>query len=200
MPPMSPGANVNREDKESKEHKLKDVARTLLFQTEGALRPGIEETPLRFARAWMSYTEGYATDPAEVLKTFEDGAEGIDEMISVSAIPVYSLCEHHLAPFFGTAHVGYIPDKRIVGISKFVRLVNVFSRRLQVQERLTRQIADALYEALRPRGVGVVLRCRHLCMESRGVRAPGTFTMTTALLGCLKDGEARAEFLASIKE
>lgn len=190
----------NKEDTESKEYKLKQAARTILFQTEGAIRPGIEETPTRFAKAWLSYTEGYASDPAELLKTFEDGAEGYDEMISVSSIPVYSLCEHHLAPFFGTAHIGYLPDKRIVGISKFVRLVNVFSRRLQVQERLTRQIADALHGALKPRGVGVVLRCRHLCMESRGVRATGTFTTTTALYGEMKAGEARAEFLASIKE
>jgi GTP cyclohydrolase I len=159
-------------------------------------REGLVETPDRVVKAWETWFGGYNKDPAEVLKTFKDGAEGVDEMVLETDIPVYSHCEHHMAPIFGVAHVAYVPNGRVVGLSKLVRLVDVFARRLQVQERLTTQIADALEEHLKPLGVGVILQCRHMCMESRGVNRPGVVTTTSALRGAVKDEhDTRAEFL-----
>jgi GTP cyclohydrolase I len=163
---------------------------------ENPSRQGLRETPARVVGAWREWFSGYQVDPQALLKCFEDGADGVDEMVLVRDIPVYSHCEHHMAPFFGVAHVAYIPNGRIVGLSKVPRLVDAFARRLQVQERLTNQVADAMWEYLQPRGVGVVLACRHLCMESRGIQRTGTSTITSALRGDIKDQpEARAEFL-----
>jgi GTP cyclohydrolase I len=160
-------------------------------------RGGLVETPDRAAKAWQDWTSGYAVDPASVLKTFEDGAQGCDEMVVVADIPVYSHCEHHLAPIFGTVTVAYLPNERIVGLSKLPRLVEVFMRRLQVQERMTNQIAEAIMEHLQPKGCGVVMKARHMCMESRGVRLAGTHTTTSALRGVFKeDHRVRSEFLA----
>ena len=162
-------------------------------------REGLQETPLRFLKAMAEYTRGYREKPEDVLKVFEDGGEGVDEMVIVRDIPVYSLCEHHLAPFFGKAFVGYVPDKKILGLSKISRLVEVYSRRLQVQERLTNQIADALAKHLQPLGVAVVLECRHMCMESRGVKHAGSSTVTSALRGSIKkNADTRKEFLSLI--
>ena len=162
-------------------------------------REGLQETPLRFLKAMAEYTRGYREKPENVLKVFEDGGEGVDEMVIVRDIPVYSLCEHHLAPFFGKAFVGYVPDKKILGLSKISRLVEVYSRRLQVQERLTNQIADALAKHLQPLGVAVVLECRHMCMESRGVKHAGSSTVTSALRGSIKkNADTRKEFLSLI--
>ena len=160
-----------------------DWRRLLLSLGEDPERPGLRETPQRVSRAWQHWTSGYAQDPTEILKVFEDGAEQYNELIVVRNIPVYSHCEHHLAPFFGSATIGYVPNGRIVGLSKFTRLVDCFAKRLQVQERLTRQVADTLMEQLQPLAVGVVVRCRHLCMESRGIRAIGEETVTSAMLG-----------------
>jgi GTP cyclohydrolase I len=143
-------------------------------------RPGLKETPARFMKAFKEWTGGYLEDPKAILKTFEDGAEGVSEMVMVRSIPVYSMCEHHMATIFGVAHVGYIPNGKIVGLSKIPRLVNIYARRLQVQERLTRQIADTIDEVLQPHGVAVVLDCRHMCMESRGVHIHGEATTRTA--------------------
>jgi GTP cyclohydrolase I len=163
-------------------------------------RPGLRETPERVARAWAHWSRGYNESPADVLKVFEDGAEKVDQMVIVRGIPVYSHCEHHLAPFFGVAHVAYVPDGRIVGLSKLSRLVDIFARRLQVQERLTTQVADALQDCLLPKGAAVMLVCRHLCMESRGIARQGSDTVTTALRGVLRDEEAaRNEFLSLCK-
>lgn len=159
-------------------------------------RGGLQDTPKRVAKAWAEWTSGYGQDPAEVLKTFDDGAENVDEMVLVRDIPVYSHCEHHLAPIMGVAHVAYIPNGKIVGLSKLARLVDMYARRLQVQERMTNQIADAIQNTLAPQGVGVILKCRHMCMESRGIRTPGAMTVTSALRGCVKDEpDCRAEFL-----
>lgn len=173
----------------------------LILQTIGEKnREGLSETPKRFAKALAFHTKGYYEDPKKVLKVFEDGADNYDEMVLVKDIPFFSKCEHHLETFFGVAHIAYIPDKRIVGLSKLPRLVEIFARRLQVQERMTVQIADALVEHLGPIGVGVVLKARHMCMESRGIQKIGTYTTTSALRGCLKDEpEARAEFFSLIK-
>ncbi len=178
-----------------------DWRRFLASLGEDPDRPGLLDTPDRLSRAWKHWTSGYKQDPADILKTFEDGAEEYNELIVVRGIPVYSHCEHHLAPFFGTATVGYIPDGRIVGLSKLTRLVDCFAKRLQVQERLTSQVANSLMAILRPKAVGVVIRCRHLCMESRGIRTPGEETITSAMLGELLPNLAmRTEFLALARE
>jgi GTP cyclohydrolase I len=168
---------------------------------EDPKRGGLQETPGRFLRAWKEWTSGYGQDPADILKVFEDGAQNYDAMVIVKGLPVFSHCEHHLAPFFGVAHIGYIPNGRIVGLSKIARLVDIFARRLQVQERMTNQIADALQDNLNPVGVGVILRCRHMCMESRGIQRQGSETITSAMRGALHDEvSARAEFLNLIEE
>lgn len=174
-----------------------DIAvRLLQYIGEDPKREGLRRTPERFLKAWKHWCSGYSVDPASILTSFEDGAEKYDEAVIVRDIPVYSHCEHHLAPFFGKAHVGYIPNGCVVGLSKIVRLVDVFARRLQVQERLTQQVANALNDALQPLGVAVVLECRHMCMESRGVARPGATTTTSAMLGVFRDdARARAEFL-----
>lgn len=159
-------------------------------------REGLIETPKRVVAAWTEWFGGYQIDPIKLLKAFGDGSESVDEMVAITQIPVYSHCEHHLAPFFGVAHVAYIPSGKIVGLSKVARVVDAYARRLQVQERLTNQIADAMQEALDPIGVGVVLECRHMCMESRGVRKAGAVTKTSAMRGAIKkEPDARAEFL-----
>ena len=160
-------------------------------------RSGIAETPLRVAKAWEFWTSGYALNVADVLKVFEDGAEKYDEMVMVKDIPVYSHCEHHLAPIFGTATVAYIPNGNIVGLSKLSRLVDLHARRLQVQERLTNDVAEDLWTHLKPLGVGVMIRARHMCMESRGLCQQGHHTITVALRGVFKEQPAaRAEFMS----
>lgn len=161
-------------------------------------REGLRETPERFIKAWKFWTSGHEVDTTALLKTFGDGAEKYDEMVFVGAIPFYSQCEHHLAPFFGVAHVAYIPNGRVVGLSKIPRLVEAFSRRLSVQERLTTQIVDAIDATLKPQGVAALLQARHMCMESRGVQKPGTITTTSALRGLLKQPDAKAEFMQMV--
>jgi GTP cyclohydrolase I len=178
-----------------------NIRRLLQFVGEDPKRGGLLETPHRVAKAWAHWTSGYGKTAAALLKVFEDGADGCDEMVIVKNIPFYTHCEHHMAPFFGTATVAYIPDGKIVGLSKISRVVDMFARRLQVQERLTNQIADALNDNLQPKGVGVVIEARHLCMESRGICQQGHTTVTSALRGALKDKPAaRAEFLALAKK
>jgi len=179
----------------------KDWRRLLHHLGENPDRQGLSDTPQRVDKAWKHWTSGYDQDPAEILKVFEDGAEQYNELIVVRGIPVYSHCEHHLAPFFGWATVGYTPNGRIVGLSKLTRLVDCFSKRLQVQERLTMQIAESFMKHVQPLAVGVVIRCRHMCMESRGIRSPGQETVTSALLGELRTNLAlRTEFLALARE
>jgi GTP cyclohydrolase I len=178
-----------------------DWRRLLASLGENPDRTGLLETPARVSKAWKHWTSGYAQDPAELLKAFEDGAEEYNELIVVRGIPVYSHCEHHLAPFFGKATIGYLPKGKIVGLSKLTRLVDCFAKRLQVQERLTIQIANALMTHLEPKAAGVVIRCRHMCMESRGIRTPGEETVTSAMLGELQPNLAlRTEFLALARE
>lgn len=177
-----------------------NIKRLLQFIGEDPERGGLRETPHRVAKAWAHWCSGYGKNAADILKVFEDGAEKCDEMVIVKDIPIYSKCEHHLADIFGTATIAYIPNGKIVGLSKLSRLADMFARRLQVQERLTNQIADALEEHLQPKGVGVIIRARHLCMESRGICQQGHYTITSALRGVLKDKpEARAEFMELAK-
>lgn len=177
-----------------------NVRRILQYVGEDVNRGGLLETPTRVAKAWRHWTRGYNQDPNEILKAFEDGGESYDEMVLVRHIPFYSHCEHHLAPFFGTADIAYIPNGRIVGLSKVSRLLDVFAARLQVQERLTAQVADALFDGLDAKGAAVSIRARHLCMESRGICKQGHETVTNALRGVFKQNlEVRAEFLATVK-
>lgn len=178
-----------------------------LVGEQNAERQGLAETPKRYMAALQALVAGYHTKPEDFMKTFEDGSEGYEGIVFQGRIQVYSLCEHHMLPFFGVAHVGYIPrpwskhTKRggIIGLSKIARIVDMFARRLQVQERLTRQIAGFIDEALDAQGVGVVLRCRHMCMEMRGVQKPNTVTYTSTLLGdFLQEGPARSEFMSFV--
>jgi GTP cyclohydrolase I len=161
-------------------------------------REGLRDTPARVARSYAEIFAGLKQTPSEVLSTtFEMGH---DELVLVRDIEVFSTCEHHLVPFHGVAHVGYIPaaDGRVTGLSKLVRLVDVFARRPQVQERMTTQIAEALVDRLQPRGVIVVVECEHLCMAMRGVRRPGARTVTSAVRGQLRDPATRAEAMALV--
>lgn len=181
-------------------HPVEIVRGLLQAIGENHHREGLRETPARVAKAWEFWTRGYNMNPAEILKTFEDGAEGCDEMVVRKDIPLYSHCEHHMAAIFGKVTVAYIPNGRVVGLSKMDRLVEVFAARLQVQERLTTQIADAMMEHLKPKGVGVWVSARHMCVESRGVQNQNSETQTTALRGVFKEqSETRAEFLALVR-
>jgi GTP cyclohydrolase I len=174
---------------------LEDAFTSLILAAEGAdaNREGLAETPERAARAWRELTAGYRAELD--LKTFS--AEGYDEIVVVRDLPFYSMCEHHCLPFWGKADFAYLPDERILGLSKFARLLEHYSRRLQVQERMTTQIAEHLVEALRPQGVGVVVRAEHLCMAMRGVQRPGHTTVTSVMRGAFRDQpETRSEALA----
>lgn len=160
-------------------------------------REGLKETPARMLKAWRFFCSGYDQEPADVLKVFEDGAEGYDEMVFQAGIPFFSQCEHHMVPFFGVVHIAYIPNGKIVGLSKLARLTEIFARRLSVQERLTSEIVDALMKGLECKGAAAVTQARHLCMEARGVQKIGTVTFCTALRGAFKEDAAlRAEFNA----
>ena len=171
------------------------VAQMLSALGEDPKREGLRQTPQRVAKAYEFLTEGYRQDVKRIL----NGAifnERYSEMVIVKEIDFFSLCEHHMLPFFGRAHVAYIPNGKIVGLSKIPRIVEVFSRRLQVQERLTQQIAQTLFDALNPDGVGVVLEARHMCMMMRGVEKQNSVATTSAMLGTFRDDvKTRAEFL-----
>jgi len=172
-----------------------NVTRLLEYIGEDPSRDGLIDTPRRVVKAWVDMTAGYAMDPALILATTFDVAH--DEMVVVEGIEFSSLCEHHVLPFTGTCTIGYVPGDRIVGLSKLARLVEVYAQRLQVQERMTEQIAHAIEEHLQPRGVGVVVRAAHSCMGCRGIRKPSARMVTSALSGFMKDDEkARSEFLA----
>ncbi|SDK42844.1 GTP cyclohydrolase I FolE [Streptomyces indicus] len=181
------------------EKRAENAVRELLIAVgEDPDREGLLETPARVARAYREIFAGLWQKPEDVLTTTFD--LGHDEMVLVKDIEVMSSCEHHLVPFHGVAHVGYIPstDGKITGLSKLARLVDVYARRPQVQERLTTQIADSLMEILEPRGVIVVVECEHMCMTMRGVRKPGAKTLTSAVRGQLRDPATRAEAMSLI--
>ncbi|WP_448059015.1 GTP cyclohydrolase I FolE [Cellulomonas hominis] len=174
------------------------IRELLIAVGEDPDREGLRETPARVARAYQEIFAGLRQDPRDALSTTFD--LGHDEMVLVKDIEVYSTCEHHLVPFHGVAHVGYIPnvDGRVTGLSKLARLVDVFARRPQVQERLTAQVADSLVELLKPRGVLVVIECEHLCMSMRGVHKPGSRTVTSAVRGQMRDPATRAEAMSLV--
>jgi GTP cyclohydrolase IA len=172
--------------------------RTVLqWMGEDIDRNGLRETPARLVRAFEEYFSGYAQDPEQILqRTFEE-IEGYDEMVVLPNVPFESHCEHHLAPIIGRAWVAYVPDRRVVGISKLARVVDAFARRLQIQERLTAQIANTIDGILKPQGVAVVIRATHHCMSTRGIRKPGSDLVTSRMLGCFRDNPmTRQEFLA----
>lgn len=194
-PITAPDQVVGEYDQDRAEAAIREL---LLAVGEDPEREGLRETPARGARAYREIFAGLRMAPQDVLTTTFD--LGHEEMVLVKDIEVYSTCEHHLVPFHGVAHVGYIPgeDGRITGLSKLARLVDVFARRPQVQERLTSQVADALVEQLKPRGVIVVVECEHLCMSMRGVRKPGSRTVTSAVRGQMRDAATRAEAMSLI--
>jgi GTP cyclohydrolase I len=166
---------------------------------EDPSRRGLKATPARVSRALRELTDGYDADPADIVAgaIFE---QDYDEMVLVRDVPFYSLCEHHMLPFFGVCHVGYLPRGKVVGLSKIPRLVQAFAHRLQLQERMTKEIAEALQGAVTPRGVGVVVEARHLCMEMRGVQKTGGQLITSCMLGTFRrDARTRAEFLDLVR-
>jgi GTP cyclohydrolase IA len=175
------------------------VAELITGLGEDVTREGLVKTPHRVERSLRFLTSGYEVSVQDVINDALFEAEG-SEMVVVKGIEFYSLCEHHMLPFFGTAHIAYIPDGTILGLSKFARVVDVFARRMQVQERMTSQIADALQEVLAPRGVAVVTEASHLCMMMRGVEKQGSTTRTSAMRGAFRDdARTRAEFLEAIR-
>jgi len=190
---------LNDELQQGKGESIADLVRVMLSRIgEDPAREGLRRTPERFERALRYLTSGYHQDPEKVL----NGAMFsvcYDQMVVVKDIDLFSLCEHHILPFFGKCHVAYLPDKRVVGLSKIPRLVNMFSRRLQIQERLTNQIAQAIQKVIQPLGVGVVIEARHLCMVMRGVEKYRTETITSAMLGAFRENQqTREEFLSLI--
>jgi GTP cyclohydrolase I len=177
------------------------VATLLEHLGENRDREGLLETPRRVADSLRYLTEGYAADPGTVVGDALFALAGYDDMVIVKDIVFYSLCEHHLLPFFGRVHIGYVPEGRVVGLSKLPRLVDMYSRRLQVQERMTREIAEAINTVVTPRGVGVVVEGRHLCMEMRGVEKQNSQTLTSCMLGVFRtDQRTRSEFLSHIQQ
>jgi GTP cyclohydrolase I len=177
------------------EIEARDAVRTILrYIGEDPRREGLIHTPERVIHAWDEMMVGYQQDPVEVLGVNFDRA-GYDQMITIPNIEFYSCCEHHMLPFFGRAWVAYVPGSRVVGLSKIARLVDVYARRLQIQERMTRQISDTIQSVLKPRGVGVVIRATHLCMKCRGVMKQHAEMITTSLIGVFRQHKVREEFL-----
>jgi GTP cyclohydrolase IA len=180
--------------------RIKKAVREIIIGVgEDPEREGLRDTPRRVAEMYAEVFSGLHEDPADVLSVgFEEGHQ---EMVIVKDIPFYSMCEHHFLPFHGVAHVGYIPNGRVVGLSKLARAVEILARRPQLQERLSTQLADAIMRALEPQGVGVVISANHLCMQMRGVRKPGSLTVTSAMRGVFQRSSAtRSEFMSLVSE
>jgi GTP cyclohydrolase IA len=175
-----------------------DAVRTLIrWAGDEPSREGLLDTPLRVARAWKEYCAGYQEDPAAHLKRVFEEVGGYDDIVLLRDIPFQSHCEHHMAPIIGKAHIAYLPQNHVVGISKLARVLHGFARRLQVQERLTAEVADCIWENLKPQGVAVVIEATHACMTARGVRTPGVSMVTSRMMGVFRDDErSRREVLA----
>ena len=178
------------------------AVRTLLsFVGENADRPGLVETPKRVVKAYEDWFSGYNDDPKEVLSKTFDELEGYDEIIMLRDIRIESHCEHHIAPFIGSAHVAYLPNKRVVGISKLARITRIYMKRMQIQEKLTAQIANCIQDVLKPKGVAVVVEAQHQCMTTRGIGTPGISMVTSQLLGKFRtDSSTRREFYSMINQ
>ena len=175
-----------------------EAVRTLIrWAGDDPSREGLIDTPVRVARAWREYCQGYADDPAHHLSRVFEEVGGYDEIVLLKDIPFQSHCEHHLAPIIGKAHIAYLPKDHVVGISKLARVLHAFARRLQVQERLTAEVADCICEHLKPQGVAVVIEASHACMTARGVRTPGVTMVTSRMMGVFREDErSRKEVLA----
>ena len=188
------------EGSEQTDSPIADLIRSLLTELgEDPQREGLSRTPVRAAKAWADLTRGYQMDPAEILNgaLFE---VSYDEMVIVRDIEMFSLCEHHLLPFFGKVHIAYIPNKKVIGLSKMARLVEMYARRLQIQERMTTEIAWTIQRALEPAGVGVIVEARHLCMMMRGVEKQHSSAVTSTMLGVFREKpQTRDEFLSLIR-
>ena len=193
---LSTGAQTRCPDRAEVEAAFRTIIR---WTGDDPSRSGLVETPSRMTRAFEEYFAGYREDPSLILqKTFEE-IDGYDEMIVLRGIRFESHCEHHLAPIIGRAWVGYVPNGRVVGISKLARVVEAYARRLQIQERMTAQIASAIAESLRPQGVGVIIKAEHHCMTARGVHKTDTDLVTSHMLGCFRDNTStRREFLSLV--
>jgi GTP cyclohydrolase I len=192
------GNTVRRTPKAAVPDEVQEAVRTLIrWAGDDPAREGLLDTPARVARAWKEYAQGYAEDPSHHLsRTFEE-VGGYDEIVLLKDIPFQSHCEHHMAPIIGKAAIAYLPNERVVGISKLARVLHGFARRLQVQERLTAQVADCVWEHLKPQGVAVVIEASHACMSARGVNTPGVMMTTSRMMGAFrKDERSRREVLA----
>ena len=176
------------------------VTEILKLLGEDTAREGLQKTPLRVEKSFKHFTKGYGQDAGEILKSAVFDASDYDEMVIIKDIDMFSMCEHHLLPFFGKVHVAYLPDKKVVGLSKIPRVVEVFSRRLQIQEKLTTQIAKAIETAVKPKGVGVVVEALHLCVMMRGVEKGNAHMITSSMQGRFRsDSKTREEFLDLIR-
>ena len=195
-----PGRGVAELDEGLGGYSIAEMYREILSRLgEDPHRDGLLATPSRVEKSLSFLTKGYAEDPNAILRRALFDVD-YDEMVIVKDVEMFSLCEHHMLPFFCKVHVAYIPKGKVIGLSKIPRLVEVFARRLQVQERLTRQIADAIQEAIEPQGVGVVIEARHLCMMMRGIEKQHSSTVTSAMVGCFRQKETRAEFLSLLRQ
>jgi GTP cyclohydrolase I len=193
---------LEADEQNAKAVQIEQAFREILrYIGDDADRDGLKETPSRWARAFQEYFSGYRDDPEQILqKTFAE-TDGYDEMVALRGIPFQSHCEHHVAPIIGKAWVAYVPDKHVVGISKLARVVEAYARRLQIQERLTAQIANTIERVLKPRGVAVIVKGFHHCMSSRGVHIHGAEMVTSRMLGCFRDDPAlRQEFLMLVHQ
>lgn len=191
--------SADRSGKPSREE-VEAAFRTIIrWSGDDPDRPGLQETPSRATRAFEEYFSGYSQDPIKILsKTFEE-TSGYEEMVVLRGIPFESHCEHHIAPIIGRAWVAYVPNGRVVGISKLARVVEAYAKRFQIQERMTSEIASAVQDALRPEGVGVILKAAHHCMSSRGIHKAGSDMVTSCMLGCMRDNAiTRQEFLRMV--
>ncbi len=198
---MSEAEPNDKKCKRPSRDEAEEAVRTLIkWSGDDPNREGLLDTPKRVTKAYQDFFRGYHQDPTDVLKKTFNETEDYDEMVVLTNMRFESHCEHHMVPFIGKAHVGYLPAGKVVGISKLARLVDIFSKRLQIQEKLTAQIADTLESNLKPRGVAVVIEAIHQCMTTRGVHKPGTATITSRMLGAFRtDPETRKEFLSVIR-
>jgi GTP cyclohydrolase I len=198
MPPTKWTEKTQPQAERPERAEVEAAVRTIIRWTgDDPERAGLLDTPARVARAFEEFFSGYAQDPVEILqRTFEE-IEGYDEMIVLRGVRFESHCEHHMAPIIGQAWVGYVPDGRVVGISKLARVVDIYAKRLQIQEKLTAQIANTINDVLKPQGVAVVIKASHNCMTTRGIHKPGADLVTSRMLGCFRDNPlTRQEFLS----